>query len=150
MIRIVSEKITENMPGVVLASHGRLAEGVLNAVHMIYGACDNLAVVGLEDLDNVDEWGEELKRTIELFPAGAVILVDLFGGTPCNQCLLKTVEQAKNRELVSLIAGMNLGMVLEVLAQRETAGFAELTAIAAEAGKSAVSDCLMRFRPLSV
>lgn len=117
---------------------------------MIYGKCANLAVVGLEESDNVDEWGEELKQTIELFPAGVIVLVDLFGGTPCNQCLLKTVERAKNREAVSLIAGMNLGMVLEVLAQREMTGFAELTAIAVEAGQSAVSDCLMRFRPLSV
>lgn len=150
MIRIVSKEITENMPGVVLASHGSLAQGVLNAVHMIYGECGNLAVIGLEDSDNLDEWGEELKRTIELFPAGVIILVDLFGGTPCNQCLLKTVERAKNREAVSLIAGMNLGMVLEVLSQREITEFAELAVIAAEAGKSAVSDCLMRFRPLSV
>lgn len=150
MIRIVSEEMTESIPGVILVSHGRLAEGVLNAVHMIYGKCANLAVVGLEESDNVDEWGEELKQTIELFPAGVIVLVDLFGGTPCNQCLLKTVERAKNREAVSLIAGMNLGMVLEVLAQREMTGFAELTAIAVEAGQSAVSDCLMRFRPLSV
>ncbi len=149
MIRIVSEKMTDNMTGIILASHGNLAAGMKNAVHMIYGECSDLAVIGLEDSDNLEEWGEELGRLIELFPAGVIILADLFGGTPCNQCLLKTIERAKNREAVSLIAGMNLGMVLEVLAQRETAGFSELTEIAAQAGKTSVSDCLARFRPLS-
>ncbi len=150
MIRIISENITENLYGVVLASHGSLASGIRDAVHMIYGECCNLAAIGLEDSDNLNEWGEELEKTIELFPAGVIVFVDLLGGTPCNQCLLKTVERAKNREAISLIAGMNLGMVLEVLARRETAGFCELAEIAAEAGKAAVSDCLTRFRPLSV
>ncbi len=150
MIRSVSEKIAEDTVGVILASHGSMAAGMLDAVRMIYGESGNLAVIGLEDSDNLNEWGKELKKMIELFPMGVLILADLFGGTPCNQCLLNTVERVKNREAVSLIAGMNLGMVLEVLSQRETAEFDELTVIAKEAGKSAVSDCLTRFRPLSV
>ena len=148
VIRILPDTVTDEVPGILLASHGELSKGTFSAVRMIYGDCENLAVLGFEETDDPAAWGDELENVMGLFPAGVIILLDLFGGTPCNQCLLKTVGKAKAGEKVSVVAGLNLGMVLELLGQRDTAGFEELTQTALDAGTSAVSDCLERFRSL--
>ena len=58
----------------------------------------------------------------------------------------ETVQMVKAGEPVCAVAGMNLGMVLEVLAVRETERFERIAEIAVEAGKQAVSDCLLHFR----
>ena len=138
------------MPGVLLASHGELSKGILSGIRMIYGDCPNVTALGLEETDEVDRWGEELERCILQYPAGAIVLVDLFGGTPCNQSLLKTIRRAKEGEKVSVVSGLNLGMAIEVLSARDmAAAFDELTKIALDAGRSAISDCLERFRPPS-
>lgn len=146
MIKIIPEQVDDDIPGVLLCSHGHLAEGIADAVKMIYGECKNLAVIGLEESDDVAGWGDELEAAVKRFSKGAIVLIDLFGGTPGNQCLLKTVQMVKAGEPVCAVAGMNLGMVLEVLAVRETERFGRIAEIAVEAGKQAVSDCLLHFR----
>ena len=45
-----------------------------------------------------------------------MIILDLFGGTPCNQMLRYAQE---TNSLLNIIAGMNLPMLLQVLTTRE-------------------------------
>ncbi len=149
MIRINPNTVADEVPGLVLASHGELSKGIISAVRMIYGDCENIAAIGFEEQDDLSVWGDELGQLLDLFPAGVIVLVDLFGGTPCNQCLLKTVPRAKAGERVSVVAGLNLGMVLELLGHRDLTDFEALTQVAVNAGTAAVSDCLARFKSLS-
>lgn len=146
MIKIVPKQINETIPGIVLCSHGSLSEGMLSAVQMIYGECPNMAAIGLEVSDNVAEWGKELGVLTKLFPGGTIILIDLYGGTPCSQCLLQTVKELKCGRPICAIAGLNLGMVLELLVLREQVEIDQITAVALEAGKKAVVDCFEHFK----
>lgn len=123
------------MTGILLVSHGMMAEGMMDSISMFFG--DNIPQLDYMRLymdSNADEFGVEMaKKVAELDTGdGVVIFADLFGGTPCNQALRIVSDK------VHLIAGMNLSMVMEFLGTRE---FADLDAAAlVEAGKSAIVD----------
>ena len=76
------------MKGIVLLSHGSLARGLADAATFFMGdSIEQLEYCCLRQDSSPDEFAEELKRAIEKVDTGegAVILADLFGGTPCNQ-----------------------------------------------------------------
>src|SRR5699024_11376174 len=59
-------------------------------------------------------------ETIDAFPKGSLILVDLFGGTPCNQVMRYVQEKGQPLEVVG---GMNLPMLVNsVIAREEKSG----------------------------
>ena len=147
MIRNTTYNINRQLPGVILISHGSLAKGMSEAVEMVYGKSDNLVAIGYEVSDSPEDYGKAIKETIDLFPMGAVILADLFGGTPFNQCLINILGDVKSGNIkVSVIAGMNFGMVLEVLSNLESSSISKIEDIAVNAGHSAVVNGLERFR----
>lgn len=123
------------MVGILLVSHGMMAEGMMDSISMFFG--ENVPQLDYMRLcmdSNADEFGQEMaKKVAELNQGdGVIIFADLFGGTPCNQALRLVSEE------VSLIAGMNLPMVMEFLGTRE---FSDLDAAAlVEAGKNAIVD----------
>jgi mannose/fructose-specific phosphotransferase system component IIA len=95
---------------VILASHGQLAQGMASACRMIAGEHSCLATFGLEDAESPQTLVEEIKQWIDKDPDSFyVIICDLKGGSVWNQALRLA---SKN---VALIAGMNLGLVLEIL-----------------------------------
>lgn len=123
------------MVGILLVSHGMMAEGMMDSISMFFGEnVPQLDYMRLRMDSNADEFGQEMaKKVAELNQGdGVIIFADLFGGTPCNQALRLVSEE------VSLIAGMNLPMVMEFLGTRE---FSDLDAAAlVEAGKNAIVD----------
>ena len=53
-----------------------------------------------------------LNNSSSFVEVGVIIVCDLLGGTPCNQCVF--LDQSK----VKIITGMSLPMVMELLAMR--------------------------------
>ena len=104
------------MFGIVLISHGRLAEGMLSAAEMVFGnASRQLAALGLGREENPEEFGRRIGEAIKEVDTGdgVVVLADLLGGTPCNQA----APYASDR--VHIVAGLSLAMLLEILGMRE-------------------------------
>ncbi len=62
---------------------------------MLFGESENIAAYSLEPGDDIDKYREAFVETINEFPEGSMILVDLFGGTPCNQ-VMRHIQ--RNRE----------------------------------------------------
>ncbi len=125
------------MIGVLLVSHGKMAEGVLDAAGMFVPDMPQAEAVSLSPSDSPEEFAARLREALGRVDTGdgAVILADLKGGTPCNQAALLTGER------VRLLAGMNLALVMEVLLGREgAAGARELAESAMEMGKDAMAD----------
>ena len=123
------------MVGILLVSHGMMAEGMMDSISMFFG--DNIPQLDYMRLysdSNADAFGVEMgKRVAELDTGdGVVIFADLFGGTPCNQALRLVSDK------VHLIAGMNLPMVMEFLGTREFAGLDAAALV--EAGRTALVD----------
>lgn len=97
------------MRNIVLISHGSMAAGVKESLEMIIGRQEQMHVVCMpEDSDNI-QFEQELLEKMQTLEGDTLIIADLLGGTPCNVAL----KHFTDNEDVSIIAGMNLSLVLE-------------------------------------
>lgn len=107
--------INKYLPGIILLSHGGLAMGMLDTVKLIMGNTENMAAFTLDEMDDAEKFRAAFLDAVEAFPAGVVIFVDMFGGSPCNQ-LLMSAHKITNK--FCAISGMNLPLVTEAIAMR--------------------------------
>src|SRR5699024_3375413 len=105
------------MVGIILASHGEFAEGILHSSTMIFGEQDNMKAVSITPSEGPDELQEKLKDAVSTLDNQdeVLFLVDLWGGTPFNQTNLLWEE---NKEKWAVVSGVNLPMLIEALASR--------------------------------
>lgn len=123
------------MKGIVLTSHGTLAQGLAHAATFFMGdPVEQLTYCCLKQDSAPEEFGRELKEAIMRVDTGdgVVILADLLGGTPCNQAVRLLNDK------VDLIAGMNFPILLELLTGRMM-GDVDLAALM-ENGRSGICD----------
>ncbi|MEF2760464.1 MAG: PTS sugar transporter subunit IIB [Ligilactobacillus salivarius] len=105
------------MVGVILASHGGFADGIHQSAEMIFGPQENFKSCILKP----DEGPEDVKKKMQEAVASldnqdeVLFLVDLWGGTPFNQASSLVKE---HEDKWTIVAGMNLPMVIEALIQR--------------------------------
>lgn len=126
------------MVGFVLTGHGDFATGVASALEMIAGPQELFEAVPFHEGEET-EFPVQLTAALEKASAdgqGAVVFCDLLGGTPFNQAMILSSELGAGIEAV---AGANLPMLLEVVAERTPASTVdEILAVALEAGKTGV------------
>lgn len=103
------------MIGVLAISHGKMAEGMLDAAHMFFG--DDLP--GVEALcfmssDNPEDFDVKLKDAVARVNTGdgVIIFADLMGGTPANRSMYVLGDD------IQVITGANMTMMLELLGTR--------------------------------
>lgn len=108
--------INPEVPGIILLSHGPFAVSLVDTAAMIFGESENIAAFSLEPGDDIDEYRKAFVECIDKFPEGSMIVVDLFGGTPCNQVMRHIQETGKPLEVV---AGMNLPMLVNAVISRQ-------------------------------
>jgi PTS system mannose-specific IIB component len=107
------------MVGIILASHGEFAKGILQSAKMIFGEQENVQAVTLMPSEGPDDFKAKMKHAITSFDNQdeVLILVDLWGGTPFNQAN-GLFEEHKDKW--AIVAGMNLPMVIEAYASRSS------------------------------
>ncbi len=108
------------MKGIILASHGRLAEGMLDTLKIFAGECEQIQALCLMAGDDVSEYLEKLKKTINEVDQGdgVVVFCDLLFGSPCN-CSARLLNDPLYMDRVTVFTGMNLPLVLEYTNSRE-------------------------------
>lgn len=116
MQSISKETVNPDIPGIVIMSHGPLAVGLVKTSKMFFSEAENIAAFSLETGDDVDDFRKEFAKTFDKFPVGSVVMVDIFGGSPCNQALRYAQENNKTFELIT---GVNLPMLLDAVGSRE-------------------------------
>lgn len=120
----------------LLMSHGRMAQEMLASAQMIAGEIPNAQVVCMMDNDGLagaqKMAGEALAKWNDGRPL--LIMVDLMGGTPSNVA----AQEAAQRPNTALVAGVNLGMVVEY-ALSDIEDLDALAAHVAEAGQGSIS-----------
>lgn len=101
------------MNKIVLASHGDLAQGMRQTAEMIIGTSENIyALSAFRDED--EPIGVQMERLLEKIGYEDVyLLTDIFGGSVNNDLL--AIQQAHPE--VTLVAGMNLPLVISVATQ---------------------------------
>lgn len=105
------------MVGIILASHGEFAEGILQSSKMIFGEQEDVKAVTLMPSEGPDDFKAKMKDAISSFSNQdeVLILVDLWGGTPFNQANTLLEE---HKDKWAIIAGMNLPMIIEAYGAR--------------------------------
>ena len=104
------------MVGIILATHGEFAEGILQSGTMIFGEQENVKAVTLHPSDSPDSLKERMLAAIATFDNQNEILflVDLWGGTPFNQANTLCGEHPN----WAIVAGLNLPMLIEAYSSR--------------------------------
>lgn len=102
------------MRGIIIASHGKFAEGMYDAIKMFSGELENFSYISLLPDQDLKSFIEELKNKIDKVDTGdgVVVFCDLLYGTPSNIVSSLLKEEIYKGKL-EIISGINLATVLE-------------------------------------
>ncbi|NME82119.1 mannose/fructose/sorbose PTS transporter subunit IIA [Clostridium sp. SM-530-WT-3G] len=105
------------MVGIILASHGEFAKGILQSGSMIFGEQENVKAVTLMPSEGPDDIRKKIEKAVATFgnEGEVLILADLWGGTPFNQAN-SLVE--KHKDKWAIVSGLNLPMLIEAYGAR--------------------------------
>lgn len=126
------------MVGIIIASHGEFATGILQSGAMIFGEQENVKAVTLMPSEGPDDVRAKMEEAIASFDnqEEVLFLVDLWGGTPFNQA--SSLMEA-HKDKWAIVAGLNLAMVIESYASRFSMNTAhEIAAHILDTAKEAV------------
>lgn len=124
------------MIGMILVTHGKLAEHFVEAMEHVVGAQDNVATICIGPDDDMEQRRKDISDAIDKVDGGqgAIILTDLFGGTPSNLAI-SLLETGR----IEVIAGINLPMLIRLAGARKTMGVVEAVNAAQQAGRNYIT-----------
>ena len=102
------------MIGLVICTHSNLAEAMLTSAEMIVGTIPQSEAVGVQPGDSPEEIHTKLEAALQAVDEGdgAIVLCDMFGGTPSN------ISLTFLSETVDVVTGVNLPMLLKFYTTR--------------------------------
>jgi PTS system mannose-specific IIA component len=102
------------MVGLVVATHGQLAEELLRAAEGIVGHLEHCEALSISAGSSMDDARSRLGDAIRRVDAGegVLVLTDMFGGTPANLALTFLDEK------LEVVTGVNLPMILKLATAR--------------------------------
>lgn len=122
------------MIGVVIATHGHLAQEMIRTAEAVVGKLAQVAAVSVVATDpDMRHSIEEAIRGVDQGD-GVLLLTDLLGGSPTNLCLSFLTELP-----VEVVTGVNLPMLLKLGVLRESKKpIRQVAHDLAEAGQKAI------------
>ncbi len=119
------------MIGLVLVTHGRLAEEFTAALEHVVGPQDAVSAICIGPDDDMEKRRADILSAVEAADSGdgVVLLTDMFGGTPSNLAI-SIMDKAR----VEVIAGLNLPMLIKLASLRQTEPLEKAVEGAREAG----------------
>ena len=124
------------MIGMILVTHGRLAEELIAALEHVVGPQDSIAAICIGPDDDMEQHRQKImEQTRETDDGdGVVLLTDMFGGTPSNLAI-----SVMDKVNVEVIAGVNLPMLIKLTSVRDSLPLAEAVASAQESGRKYIN-----------
>lgn len=124
------------MIGLVLVTHGNLANEFVSAMQHVVGKQDNVATVCIGPEDDMEVRRSEIIKKVEDVNSGkgVVVLTDMFGGTPSNLAI-----SIMDKAAVEIIAGVNLPMLIKIASLRKEKDLKGTVEGAQEAGKKYIN-----------
>jgi len=119
------------MIGIVLVTHGKLADEFLSAMQHVVGHQEQIATACIGPNDDMNERREDILAKVNAVDngEGVIVLTDMFGGTPSNLAI-SIMDKAN----VEVIAGINLPMLVKLNTLRKEKSLKEAVSGAKEAG----------------
>ena len=124
------------MIGMILVTHGKLAEEFVHAMEHVVSRQEAVATVCIGPNDDMEARRREIAEAIAAVDGGqgAIILTDLFGGTPSNLAI--SLMQAGK---VEVIAGINLPMLIRLAKARGCMDLSAAAIAARDAGRNYIT-----------
>ena len=124
------------MIGLVLVTHGRLADEFVTAMEHVVGKQERVATVNIGPEDDMEARRNDIAAAIARVDdgRGVILLTDLFGGTPSNLAI-----SLMERGRIEVIAGINLPMLIRLESARKKMKIVDAVAAAREAGRKYIS-----------
>ncbi len=124
------------MIGLILVTHGKLAEEFVHAMEHVVGRQEAVGTVCIGPNDDMEARRREIADKIKAVDQGqgVIILTDLFGGTPSNLAISLMKAGA-----VEVIAGINLPMLIRLAKAREGMPLAKAVMAARDAGRNYIT-----------
>lgn len=124
------------MIGMVLVTHGGLADEFVRALEHVVGPQSKIGTVCIGPDDDLEQRRQQIIDSVADTDEGdgVVILTDMFGGTPSNLAI-----SVLGQGPVEVIAGINLPMLIKLAGLRSTESLADAVSQAQEAGKKYIN-----------
>ena len=124
------------MIGLVLVTHGHLADELRLAMEHVVGVQRNVATVCIGADDDIEGRRTEIRQSIAQVDTGdgVVLLTDMFGGTPSNLAI-----SMMSRDGVEVISGVNLPMLVKLAKVRSSQTLGECVDCAQVAGRKYIA-----------
>ena len=124
------------MIGLVLVTHGRLAEEFRSALEHVVGPQTQLATVSIGADDDLEGRRSDIMTAVAEVDSGegVIILTDMFGGTPSNLAI-SLLESGR----VEVLAGLNLPMLVKLARIRGDNTLVEAVVKGQEAGRKYIN-----------
>lgn len=124
------------MIGLILVTHGRLADQFVEAMEHVVGEQAAVETVCIGPNDDMEQRRADIAKAIDSVDAGrgVIILTDLFGGTPSNLAI-SLLDAGR----VEVIAGINLPMLIRLAGARKNLSVVEAVEAAQIAGRNYIT-----------
>ena len=120
------------MIGLVIVTHGRLADEFVAAMEHVVGPQEDVVAISIGPDDDIERRRVEIVAAVKQVDSGAgvIMLTDMFGGTPSNLAISIT-----DRPHVEVICGINLPMLIKLAMVRATEPLPQAIKSGQEAGR---------------
>jgi PTS system mannose-specific IIA component len=124
------------MIGLVIVTHGQLAEAFCNVMEHVVGKQEQVATICIETQDNMEQRREDILAAIDQVNSGkgVIVLTDMFGGTPSNLAISITSQRP-----IEVLAGINVPMLVKLASVRNKLSIAEAVEQARDAGRKYIN-----------
>ena len=124
------------MIGLVIVTHGRLAEEFLDAMEHVVGPQKSVVPISIGPDDDMERRRRDILKAVSGVDdgQGVIVLTDMFGGTPSNLAI-SVMEQTR----AEVIAGLNLPMLIKLASIRGRETLQTCVASAQDAGRKYIS-----------
>jgi PTS system mannose-specific IIA component len=120
------------MIGLVIVTHGRLAEEFVSAMEHVVGPQRLVEAVCIGPDDNMENRRQDIIKAVAAAEMGdgVIVLTDMFGGTPSNLAI-SILEEAN----IEVIAGVNLPLLVKLASVRKSSDMATAVTEVCDAGR---------------
>ncbi len=124
------------MIGLVIVTHGRLAEEFIHAMEHVVGKQAHIEAISIGPEDRMDSRRNDIAAAVTRVETGegVIILTDMFGGTPSNLAI-SLLQEGK----VEVVAGLNLPMLVKLARIRVDCNLHKAAAAAQDAGRKYIN-----------
>ena len=124
------------MIGFVVVTHGRLGAELINTAEFILGRIEHSTSVSIDGQNAPDMIRDKVEKAIKSVDQGkgAIILTDMFGGTPSNISL-----SFLNHRKVEVLTGVNLPMIIKLVQSRDKMPLEQLAETIGAFGRKSIN-----------